>query len=90
DLLHLETDLREPIRKLQLTKDHLAIDYGSVSFENGKVKMWLPWKAEMYMEVHGRRYHHEHTLTNYQLFTVDTMEKLGKPKTARVKSDTGG
>jgi hypothetical protein len=82
DLLHLETDLRGPVRKLQLVKDHFAVDYGPVSFQNGKVQMWLPWKADMFMEVHGKRYHQEHTLTNYELFSVDTTETIGKPKKA--------
>lgn len=90
DLLHLETDLREPIRKLQLAKDHLIIDYGPVSFEDGKVRLWLPWKADMYMEVHGKRYHHEHTLTNYELFSVDTTETMGKPKTAAKPARSSG
>ncbi len=90
DLLHLETDLREPIRKLHLAKDHLMIDYGPVSFEAGKVRLWLPWKADLYMEVHGKRYHHEHTLTNYELFSVDTTETVGKPKTAAKHAKSPG
>ena len=80
DLLHLETDLRDPIEKLALTRDHLAVDYGPVTFETGNEKLWLPWKAEMFMEIHGKRYHHQHSLTNYMLFSVDTTSQIGKPK----------
>ena len=80
DLLHMESDLRDPIEKLVLTRDHLAIDYGPVAFETGNQKLWLPWKAEMFMEIHGRRYHHRHTLTDYMLFSVDTASQIGKPK----------
>jgi hypothetical protein len=80
ELLHMESDLRDPIGKLNLTRDHLAIDYGPVAFESAKEKLWLPWKAEMFMEIHGRRYHHEHTLTNYMLFSVDTTNQVGRPK----------
>jgi tetratricopeptide (TPR) repeat protein len=80
DLLHLETDLRDPIEKLFLTRDHLAVDYGPVTFQSGNEKLWLPWKAEMFMEIHGKRYHHQHTLTDYMLFSVDTANQIGKPK----------
>jgi hypothetical protein len=82
DLLHMETDLRDPIEKLTLVRDHLVIDYGPVTFERGNEELWLPWRAEMFMELHGRRYHHRHTLTNYMLFSVDTTNQIGRPKEA--------
>jgi hypothetical protein len=40
----------------------------------------LPWDAEMFMELRGRRYHHTHTLRNYMLFSVDTGNTIEKPK----------
>src|SRR5262249_22463736 len=80
DWLHMESNLRDPIANLAVTRDHLAIDYGPVAFETGSQKLWLPWKAEMFMEIHGRRYHHRHTLTDYMLFSVDTSNQIGKPK----------
>ena len=80
DVLRVETDLREPIESLQLTRDHLSVDYGPVAFHTASTTLWLPWSAEMYMEVHGHRYHHKHYLTDYLLFEVDTNHKLGKPK----------
>jgi tetratricopeptide (TPR) repeat protein len=80
DLLHIETDLREPIPQLELDRDHLIIDYGPVKFDHGKTSLWLPWYAELYMQVHGKRYHHRHTLTNYALFSVDTNHQIDAPK----------
>ncbi|MBV9885028.1 MAG: tetratricopeptide repeat protein [Acidobacteria bacterium] len=80
DVLHLETDLREPMPQLELDRDHLAIDYGPVNFNHGKTSLWLPWYAEMYMQLHGKRYHHRHTLTNYALFSVDTDHQINAPK----------
>ncbi|HEY1468699.1 MAG TPA: tetratricopeptide repeat protein [Candidatus Acidoferrum sp.] len=82
DLLRVETDLIAPIDKLELSRDHLTVDYGPVSFQSGSAKLWLPWTAEMYMEVHGKRYHHKHLLTDYMLFEVDTSNKVHKPKQA--------
>lgn len=80
DLLRVETDLREPVVPLQLTRDHLSVDYGPVAFHNNATTLWLPWSAEMYMEIRGRRYHHKHYLTDYLLFEVDTSHKIAKPK----------
>jgi tetratricopeptide (TPR) repeat protein len=79
-VLHLETDLREPMRELELTREHLAIDYGPVVFRNGQTELWVPWYADMFLELHHRRYHHRHTLSNYTLFAVDTKDTIGKPK----------
>jgi Flp pilus assembly protein TadD len=82
DLLRVETDLREPVVALQLTRDHLSVDYGPVTFHSQDTTLWLPWNAEMYTELHGRRYHHRHYLTDYLLFEVDTSHKIAKPKNA--------
>ena len=80
DVLRMETDLLEPVQILSLTRDHLLVEYGPVNFAASNTTLWLPWSAEMHMEVHGRRYHHKHYLTDYMLFEVDTNHKIGKPK----------
>ena len=82
NVLHVESDLREPMKELELMRDHLAIDYGPVNFQNGKTELWLPWYADMYLELHGKRYHHSHTLSNFRLFAVDTSDKINLPKDA--------
>jgi Flp pilus assembly protein TadD len=81
DMLRVETDLLEPVPELELTRDHLQVNYGPVNFLDGKQWLWLPWSAEMYMEFRHKRYHHQHFLTNYMLFNVDTKEKVSNPKT---------
>ena len=80
DILRIETDLREPIPTLELVKDHLEVNYGPVTFAAINGQLWLPWSAEMYLEVHGKRYHHRHVLTDYMLFGVDTANKIAAPK----------
>ena len=54
DVLRVETDLLAPIAKLQLTRDHLRVDYGPVKFDRGNQTLWLPWDAEMFMELRGQ------------------------------------
>ena len=80
DVLRIETDLLEPVQTLGLSRDHLLVDYGPVTFSSVNTTLWLPWSAEMHMELRGRRYHHKHYLTDYMLFEVDTNHKIGKPK----------
>jgi len=79
DIMHLETDLREPVKALQLMREHVAIDYGPVAFKQHKEELWLPQTAEMYFSFLGRRYHHTHTLSDYFLFDVDTHSKTSAP-----------
>jgi len=78
-ILRVETDLREPVAGLGLTKDHLLVDYGPVNFSARNAQLWLPWSADMYMEFRGKRYHHRHFLSDYLLFDVDTTHKIGTP-----------
>ena len=80
DVLRIETDLLEPEQSLNLTRDHLLVDYGPVNFATANTTLWLPLSAEMHMELRGHRYHHKHYLTDYMLFEVDTNHKMGKPK----------
>jgi tetratricopeptide (TPR) repeat protein len=80
DVLRVETDLIAPMDRLQLTRDHLRVDYGPVKFDSNNQTLWLPWDAEMFMELHGKRYHHRHSLSDYRLFEVDTSNKINKPR----------
>ncbi len=79
-VLRVESDVRDPVEGLELTKDHLFVDYGPVNFTTGNVQLWLPWSADMYLELKGKRYHHRHYLTDYMLFGVDTTHKIDRPK----------
>lgn len=79
DIVRVETELLEPVMNLELTRDHLEVEYGPVNFNAG-MQLWLPWSAEMYLELHGKRYHHKHYLTDYLLFGVDTSTKIALPK----------
>jgi Flp pilus assembly protein TadD len=88
DVLRVESDLVEPIQILGLTRDHLLVDYGPVGFTSTSTTLWLPWSAEMHMELRGHRYHHKHYLTDYMLFGVDTNHKIGKPKNPQPPSST--
>jgi len=82
NVLHVESDLREPMKDLGLIRDHLAIDYGPVSFQNGKTELWLPWYADMYLELHGRRYHHNIRLATSAFSPSTRATRFSLPKDA--------
>jgi len=79
-ILHLETDLLEPILQAKLLTEHQALDYGPVQFADRKISMWLPLQAEIYLDSGGRRFRHRHTYSRYQVFSVDVGQKIGSPK----------
>jgi hypothetical protein len=87
DVLHVETDLRDPMKELELARDHISIDYGPVEFKKSKTELWLPWTAEIFLDLHGHHYHHRHTLSNYALFDVATDNKISAPKNVPVEND---
>jgi DNA-binding beta-propeller fold protein YncE len=79
-IVHLETDLLEPIPEIRLYVEHQALDYAPVKFEERKLVLWLPQQAEIYLDSRGKHLHHRHIYSDYRLFSVDSAEKLGSPK----------
>ena len=81
-VLRLETEIVEPVKRLQLEQEHLVIKYQPVDFKSRNIRLWLPASAEMYALRRGRRYLHHHVFTNYLVFSVDVSHKIseeGKP-----------
>ena len=79
-IVHLETELLEPIPQVKLYDERQALDYGPVQFQNSKMSLWLPQEAEIYVKSGGRHFHHRHIYSKYQLFSVDVGQKIGSPK----------
>jgi VWFA-related protein len=82
-LVHLETDLLQPIPEAKLDLLHQSIDYGPVKFAGSNITLWLPQVAEIRADVSGKRLVERHTYSDFQLFAVDTEQKIGEaPKSA--------
>ena len=79
-VLRLETDLVEPVKKLRLDQEHLVIEYQPVDFKSRKVRLWLPVHAERYSYFRGQRSVHQHSFADYQVFSVDVSSKPGAEK----------
>jgi tetratricopeptide (TPR) repeat protein len=79
-MVHLETDLLEPIPSIQLRREHMAVDYQLVPFPKSNVELWLPQQVDVYYDFRGRFYHHYHRFSDFELFTVESSQQIGKPK----------
>ncbi len=79
-VIRLETDLLEQIPAIHLFVDHLMIEYRPVQFQKRRVELWLPETAELYFDFKGHRYHRRHSLSDFQLFSVDTSQQIQQPQ----------
>jgi hypothetical protein len=80
EIEHIDTDLLEPIPQIHLFTEHLSIEYGPVRFKTGNLRIWLPQRAEFYLDVGGRRFFHQHQLSNFLVFAVDTQQETKTPQ----------
>ena len=74
-VLHIETDLLEPVPQIPLVREHLSVDYRPVHFKKQNESLWLQQRAEVYMDYRGHRYLRRHTFSDFLLFTVDIDQK---------------
>jgi tetratricopeptide (TPR) repeat protein len=81
-IVHLEADLLNPMRNIQLLSQHQSVDYGPVYFSARKVQLWLPKTAELYFDFRRHRYYRRDSFDNFKLFAVAASEKIGQPNMA--------
>lgn len=79
-VVHLETDLLHPIPQLFLDFEHQSLDYGPVVFAARHVKLWLPQSVDINVHLSGKQFNARHFYSHYQLFVIDTGQKIAKPK----------
>jgi hypothetical protein len=75
-VLRLESELEKPPVELGLTVEDIAISYRPVHFRTLDGQLWLPNVIDLYVERKGRRYYRRHTLTDFQLFTVEATQNI--------------
>jgi hypothetical protein len=81
NVLRIETDLVEPIAKMDLQREHQVITYAPIDFPAKHIRLWLPESSSIYIA--SRRHHYErvHTYGDFQLFSVDSTEAVKDPIT---------
>ena len=78
-VLHIETDLMEPIPQIPLLREHLSVDYRPVHFKKENSDLWLQQSAEVFMDYRGHHYRRKHTFSDFLLFSVDVDQKDTTP-----------
>ncbi len=85
-VLHIDTDLVSPVKRIDLQRDHSSIDYKPVRFQQHDVRLWLPAVVNSYVQYEGHFYHYYHRYTDFKLFWVGTTQKISAPKQAQGQS----
>lgn len=78
--IHIETDLMDPVPQIALFRDHMAIDYAPVHFVKEGEDLWLPERAEAYMDFRHHRFRRVHSFSDFLLFNVDVGTKDKAPE----------
>ncbi len=72
----LETDLAQAIPSIRLRLEHIAVEYRPVQFLSRHIELWLPYRAELYLDFSGRRFYRRHQYSNFTLFSVDVKQQF--------------
>lgn len=79
-IVRIESELVSPLPKLQILNEHQTVEYGPVLFQKTNTELWLPKKAELYLDVHKRHYFRRNSFDHFMLFSVDSEGKVGEVK----------
>jgi tetratricopeptide (TPR) repeat protein len=79
-IIRLEADLVNSERRIQLLTEHQIVEYGPVEFKNRNMQLWLPTRADLYMDFRHQRFHRRHSFGHYMLFSVGSTQKISQPK----------
>lgn len=79
-IVRIESELVSPLPKLQILNEHQTVEYGPVLFQKTNTELWLPKKAELYLDVHKRHYFRRNSFDHFMLFSVDSEGKIGEAK----------
>jgi VWFA-related protein len=79
-VVHMETGLMEGVPAVGVHHSYLSIDYAPVQFQTQPVRIWLPKFVDGFWDFGDHRTIVFHTFTNFMLFSVQTEQKIDKPK----------
>jgi len=78
-IVRIESELINPMPQIQLRNEQQIVEYGPVQFPGKKTELWLPQKAEIFLDFRKHRYYRSHSFDHYMLFSVDSEEKRKEP-----------
>ena len=80
EVIHMEIGLMEGVPAVRVRNSYLSIDYAPVQFQTEPVKIWLPKLVDSFHDFSDHRTIIFHTFTDFLLFSVQTDQKIEKPK----------
>lgn len=75
-IVRIESELVEPMPRIQLRSDHEIVEYGAVQFPHKKTELWLPKTADLYFDFRHRHYLRRHSFDHFMLFAVDAEDQV--------------
>jgi hypothetical protein len=78
-VVRMESELAKLVPEIELKSELIMIEYRSVTFLSTGQQIWLPYKAEVYVERQQRRYYRQHTFSDFRLFNVETSQTVRAP-----------
>lgn len=81
-IVRIESELVKPMPNIQLLTEREVVDYGPVQFRSKNTELWLPIKADLYLDLRKRRYYRQHSFSHFMLFSTDSQDKVSGPKEA--------
>jgi tetratricopeptide (TPR) repeat protein len=81
EIVRIESELISPIAEIRLRCQQQVVEYGPVKFPRKNLELWLPTRAEIYLDYRNHRYYRSHTYDHYMLFSVDSTDKPKSPTT---------
>jgi tetratricopeptide (TPR) repeat protein len=79
-IVRIESELVEPMPRIQLRSDHEIVEYGAVQFPRKNTELWLPKRADLYFDFRHRHYFRRHSFDHFMLFAVDSEDKVVQPR----------
>jgi VWFA-related protein len=79
-VVHLEANLMGGLPDIGLDELAFTVDYELVGTPSGNLGFWLPDRVVSYWNFAAHRIILVHTLADFQLFAVETEEKIQEPK----------
>ena len=79
-IVRIESELVNPIPQLQILNEHQTVEDPPVLFQKTNTELWLPKKADLYLDVHRHHYFRRESFDHFMLFSVDSEGRVDEVK----------
>jgi VWFA-related protein len=78
-IVRMRTDLLAPLKSAGLQQETAVVRLHPVTFRRSPAVLWLPQEVEVTIAYLGMRFENRHRYSHYELFTVETEQKVQSP-----------